>query len=287
MKTEEMRRLWMKVSTQRPLIHCLTNVITVESCANAVLGLGAIPVMAHHIEEVEEITGHSQALLCNLGATEYMEQMKRSAAVAKGKHIPLVLDPVGVGSSGFRRRFCLEQLAQWQPLVIRGNASEMQALFEDRRTVNGVDAEPYFTSGDNVPCDQPHDHTQAERLKERCKMAAEMARLWDTMIMISGPTDVISDGERTVLIHNDCPALTRITGAGCIESAIIAAFMGVDRSLEALLTASVLLVVCAEQADLLTKRSGGGQQTFYQALLDQLSLPRAGELLANAKIEWL
>ncbi|MDO5100996.1 MAG: hydroxyethylthiazole kinase [Eubacteriales bacterium] len=287
MQAENMRRLWKEVAARRPLIHCLTNVITVESCANAILGLGATPVMAHHIEEVAEITAHSRALLCNLGATEYMEQMKCSAVVAAAEGIPLVLDPVGVGSSGFRRKFCLDQLSRWRPTVIRGNASEMRALYENRRTANGVDAEPCVTAVGDRPCDQGQCDPSTEILKELCQMAAEMARLWQTMIMISGPTDVISDGERTVLIHNDCPALTRITGAGCIESAVIAAFMGVEQSLEALLTASVLMVVCAERADDLTKRSGGGQQTFYQALLDQLSLPTACDLFANAVIEWV
>ena len=129
-----------KIQQIRPIIHCITNAVTVNDCANILLAAGASPTMAHHPCEVEEITAGTAALICNFGAISDYEAMKTAGKRAHALGHPIVIDPVGVSGSSYRREKCLELMKIIHPTCIRGNYSEIQALLHNCGTVTGVDA---------------------------------------------------------------------------------------------------------------------------------------------------
>lgn len=137
-----------QLRVQKPLIHCITNPISITQCANAVLAVGARPIMADHPGEVEEITAQSQALLLNLGniTDVRMASMQFSAAVAKQKRIPILVDGVGIACSKLRREYVQTLLEIATPTVIKGNYSEIQALWQDTYQSAGVDADGALTT---------------------------------------------------------------------------------------------------------------------------------------------
>ncbi len=124
-----------KIQQIRPIIHCITNAVTVNDCANILLAAGASPTMAHHPCEVEEITTGTAALICNFGAISDYEAMKTAGKRAHALGHPIVIDPVGVSGSSYRRKKCLELMKIIHPTCIRGNYSEIQALLHHCRTV--------------------------------------------------------------------------------------------------------------------------------------------------------
>ena len=127
------------VRAGRPVVQCITNIVTVNDCANALLASGASPTMAHHPEEMEEFARVTDALVCNMGATESLEAMLKAAEAARRAGHPLVIDPVGCASSSFRRKKCADLIEAAHPACIRGNAAEIRALAEGRNTGRGVD----------------------------------------------------------------------------------------------------------------------------------------------------
>ena len=161
------------VRNQQPLIHCITNPISINQCANGILAIGARPMMAEHPKEVREITETAGALMLNLGniTDARMESMKISMLTAKEKSIPVMLDAVGIACSKLRRDYIAELLEIGIPTVIKGNYSEVFALYHDAYRSSGVDADASIN---------------AEAITHA---AAELARKYHTTILASGKTD--------------------------------------------------------------------------------------------------
>ena len=132
--------LYNKIQEERPIIHCITNAVTVNDCANILLAAGASPTMAHHPLEVEEITAGTKALVCNFGAIADYEAMEKAARVAGELGHAIVIDPVGVSGSSYRREKCQMLIENIHPTCIRGNYSEIRALMEHCSTATGVDS---------------------------------------------------------------------------------------------------------------------------------------------------
>ena len=258
-----------EVRRKRPLIHCITNVVTVNDCANLLLAAGASPTMAHHPAEVEEVTAGCDALVCNLGATESYEAMEKAVVVSNRYAHPVVIDPVGAGGSGFRRDFFRNLLQVGQAACIRGNASEILALAENKNTVTGVD-------GGNCP-------------KHLAALAAkELAERTGSIVIASGERDVITDGKTTYLVDNGDVWMTKITGSGCMSSALLGAYLaavndimeqrsknalpsGVDREvLAACAEAVTVMGICGELAAEECRESGQGSMRFRMRLIDRL-----------------
>lgn len=233
-----------------PLIHCITNPISITQCANAVLCLGAKPIMAEHPKEVLEITGTSDALLLNLGnITDIrMKAMTISANAAKEQNIPIILDAVGVACSALRRNFAIGLIQSTNPDVIKGNYSEIYALYNEKYKSGGVDADlsldRAFMSG----------------------VSAELAKKHNCMVLASGKVDIATDGKKVIYISNGSPQLAKITGTGCMLGAICACCMAVSRDITAAVGACVILGVCGAVAE--TERGNGG---FMINLMDALS----------------
>ena len=198
----------MELENKKPIIHCITNIITVNDCANVLHAIGAAPVMAHHPKEVEEVTMSASALVINLGATEDFEAMQIAIKAADQVNIPIVIDPVGAGGITFRRTMFRKLLAIASPSCIRGNMSEIKALYFDFNTTIGVDA---------ISSNREENDAEIVRL---------FARKMGCIVVASGQTDIISDGEKCIFIESGTKMLTHITGAGCMSSAMIGGYLG-------------------------------------------------------------
>ncbi len=239
-----------RIRETKPLIHCITNPISINQCANAILALGARPVMAEHPEEVSEITLTSEALLLNLGniTDVRMDSMRLSAKTANENGIPFVIDLVGVACSDLRRKFAIEIIKLYHPSVIKGNYSEINALYDFEYKAKGVDSE---TKDKNFIS----------------KIAIEISKTYKAVVVASGETDVVTDGIKTVYVKNGSKQLAQITGTGCMLGALCACFMAVGSITDAVPEACITLGICGEQAN-----SDKGSGSFSIKLLDNLSL---------------
>lgn len=233
-----------------PLIHAITNPISINQCANAVLALGARPIMAEHPEEVCQITRTAAALLLNLGnITEIrMQSMAASARTAGKEEIPFTLDAVGVACSDLRRKYAYQLMGEVPPTVLKGNYAEIQALACPSYTASGVDGDQQLS------------------LETVAAAAAELSQRYGAVVLASGKTDLVCDGRETILIQNGTPQLGSITGTGCMLGALCSCFLAVCPPLAAAVSACVMLGVAGERAA--TDRGSG---TFQRNLMDQLS----------------
>lgn len=212
--TKGIQGLFTQVRTQKPLVHHMTNVVTVNDCANATLAIGASPVMATSIKEVEAMVSLANALVINIGTiqTEGFESMLVAGKAANAKGVPIVFDPVGVGATPFRNDKARQLLAEVDVAIIRGNASEIGALIDEDIQTRGVDA------GEMTRIDWG-------------QLAQQVAEHYHTVVVISGPEDHVSDGMRTVTVQNGDEWLLHITGTGCMSTSLIASFAGVSASM--------------------------------------------------------
>ena len=238
------------VKQTQPLIHCITNPISINQCANGILAIGARPMMAEHPKEVAEITRTAQALMLNLGniTDVRMESMLISANAARENGIPFLLDAVGISCSGLRREYAKTLLNTASPTVIKGNYSEIQALYRDSYRCAGVDADSNLDI-------QTIDHA-----------AVSLARSLGTVILASGKVDIVTDGKRLCHIHNGTPLLSHVTGTGCLLGALCAAYLSANPGMEAAIAGCAVLCISGELA-----RSDLGTGTFLCSLMDKLS----------------
>ena len=224
-----------QLKEQSPLIHCITNPISIMQCANAVLLLGARPIMAEHPDEVREITASAKALLLNFGnvTRDRLEAMAISYDEAVQKELPVVIDAVGVACSELRRSIvkkmiCISKRNPQAPMLIKGNYSEIRALFDNSYKSSGVDADKKLT------------------LEEMIDIAAKLAQ---NINAISGEKDIVSDGNKTAVIENGTKKLGSITGTGCMLGAVCASFFAVDTSIEAVVNATAAFGISGENAE--------------------------------------
>lgn len=251
-----------ELEEQEPLIHCLTNHITISDCANIALALGAKPIMAEHPKEAARITGQAAAVLYNLGniTDRRMEAILISGEEALQKKIPAVLDLVGTGCSRLRLCFAAKCLKTISPSIIKGNASEIKALAGLESHAKGIDA----GAADSV-CE--------ENLHDAVKMVAAAAKNLDCSLVLTGAYDLLSDGTTTYVVKNGCREMSRVTGTGCMLGVILAAFAGTGKKmdgkdpflLEKLAYAAAMFGICGEEA-----MEGYGPGTGRIRLFDQV-----------------
>ena len=235
----------------KPLVHQITNYVVMNETANATLALGALPVMAHAREEVEEMTAIAGALVLNIGtlSPHWVDAMIAAGKVANEREIPVVLDPVGVGATRYRTETAQRILDEVRVTVLRGNAGEVATLVGVEAEVRGV--ESIDAGGDAA------------------ELAARAAQSLGLVASVTGPVDHVSDGRGTIAVENGDPMLATITGTGCISSALTGCFLGVnaDRPLEAAAEALVALGVAGEEA----ARDAKGPGSFHVGLYDALA----------------
>ena len=234
---------------RHPLVHNITNYVVMNSTANALLALGASPIMAHAIEEVEELAELSGALVINIGTLSkpWIEAMFKAGLHAKAKGIPVVLDPVGAGASRLRTQTARELVQQVRPTILRGNASEILALGADGGGARGVDAQ--------------HTVSQARQT------AVALAQAHGMTVAVTGVEDYVTDGRREARIRNGHALMARVTGTGCAATAVTGAFAAVEPdAFQAAVAALVVFGLAGEWAASHAKHPG----SYGIALLDGL-----------------
>jgi hydroxyethylthiazole kinase len=235
----------------KPLIHQITNYVVMNETANATLALGALPVMAHAREEVEEMAAIAGALVLNIGtlSPHWVEAMLIAGRVANERGIPVVLDPVGVGATTYRTETAKRILDELNVTVLRGNAGEVATLVGVDAEVRGV--ESIASGGDPA------------------ELARQAGRQLGLVASVTGPVDHVSDGETVVAIANGHPMMAAITGTGCISSALTGCFLAVNR--EAPLAAAVEALVAFGVAGEDAASGAKGPGSFHVALYDELA----------------
>ncbi|MGL4496526.1 MAG: hydroxyethylthiazole kinase [Beijerinckiaceae bacterium] len=249
------------VRAGRPLVHNVSNHVVMNFTANALLACGASPAMVHAIEEVEEFVAISQSLVINIGTLDapWVTSMLAAAARAQALGKPWVLDPVGVGATRYRRETCAK-LLQHRPSVIRGNASEIIALAGGAASSRGVDS----TTAAN----------------DAIAAAQALAQACGSVVVISGETDIVTDGGRIAPVRGGAAMMTQITGTGCALSAVTGAMVAVTGDFfAAAQTACATFKVAAESARAAAPHGPG---TLAAAFLDALYSVGAGEIAARA-----
>ena len=208
-------QLRKRIKEEKPLIHCITNPISIHDCANVVLAVGARPIMAEHPAEVTGITASAGALMLNLGniTDARIESMKRSMRTAMENKIPVLLDLVGVACSDLRLDLAKELLSIGHAAVLKGNMSELLAVSGLPSHAIGIDA-----GGAGCPDCGKYGWTVSEVLRA-------FSRSNQAIVLATGKQDFVTDGERVVLVQNGSAALSGITGTGCMVGALTAAFL--------------------------------------------------------------
>jgi hydroxyethylthiazole kinase len=249
---------------RRPLVHNITNYVVMNETANAILALGALPVMAHAREEVEEMVGLAGALVLNIGtlSPEWVDAMVAAAAAANARGVPVVLDPVGAGATRYRTETAKRILDTIDVAVLRGNAGEVATLVGVEAEVRGV--ESVGVGGD--PAD----------------LAREAARSLGVVASVTGAVDHVSDGERSAAVANGHPLLAAVTGTGCMSTAMTGCFLAAkDDAFEAAVEALVAFGVAGEDAAAEAKGPG----SFHVALYDALAALDPATLSSRAEVD--
>lgn len=270
---EEMKRAWRAVQEKAPLVQCITNFVTVNDCANIILAAGGAPAMTMAVAEVEEAVRGAAALVCNIGTIESVEAMLLAGKEANRNEIPVVMDPVAVGSTQLRRDVAKILLENVHFAAIRGNASEIRYLAGQNTTGSGVDV----SAADTV--------TQ-ENLPQAMEMVRRLAEKTGSVIALSGVLDIISDGKRTAVLQNGCATMSRITGSGCMLTSLIGAFCGAlpQEPFLATCTAMAAMGIAGELAEELRLQKGTGNATFRTDLIDHIFLLTEEKLAEMANI---
>lgn len=253
-----------RVRRQRPLIHCVSNIVTANDCANLALAVGASPMMAQAPEEMEAICAIAGASVLNTGTPDE-EKFRACRAVAAAARQPVVLDPVGVGASPWRLAHVQQLLDGVSPAILRVNMGEARALTGDAGEEQGVDSP--------LPASR----------EARLAAAAELARRYRTAALLSGPEDIVSDGKRSWLVTGGSDQMSRVTGTGCMLSVLCGVFAAAepDAAVAAVL-ASAFWKVCARRAE--TMSGGRGSGSFRAALMDAAGALTAADAAREAEI---
>lgn len=244
--------IWTSLEAIRrtsPVIHNITNYVVMNSSANALLALGASPVMAHAEEEVEEMVSIAGALVINIGtlSPHWIRAMFLAAHKARSQNIPIVLDPVGAGATTYRTETARKLLSEFPPEIIRGNASEIVALIEHNAKTKGVDS--LLAS---------HDAVATAHL---------LSKTYGSVVCVSGATDYVIQGEEVIKVLNGHPMMTKVTGMGCIATALCAAFAAVNHQFaEATAHAMAIMGIAGEIAAERSPGPGSLQVHFFDTL---------------------
>jgi hydroxyethylthiazole kinase len=238
-----------RVREQKPVVHHLTNWVTINDCAQVVKTLHASPVMAHAPEEVAEMTGIASALVLNIGTltVSLVEAMKVALDRANQKQIPVVLDLCGAGATALRDQKCFELLQAGRVNILKGNASEVARIAGLNVHTRGVDS--------------------AEISQDRVALASQLARARQATVVITGKEDVVADPTRTWLVKNGHPMMAHVVGTGCMAASVIGAFAAVEVDL---LTAAAAGLSCYEIAAELAAQGAPGPAAFKGRLFDSL-----------------
>ncbi|MBS4189554.1 hydroxyethylthiazole kinase [Bacillus sp. FJAT-49705] len=243
-----------KIKIQNPLVHHITNNVTINDCANVTLAIGGSPVMATSIEEVADMVNLANALVINFGTIDdqTFDAMILAGKAANEKGIPVIFDPVGVGATPFRTKKAQELLNKVSVSIVRGNATEVYALIGGDAQTRGVDAGKIPLSNETL--------------------ALKAAKDLKAITVISGQLDVISNGEETISIANGDIWLTRITGTGCMTTSLIGCFASITKDFFSAAIAGMSVMSLSGERAKSRLKENEGIGTYRVMLMDEISL---------------
>ncbi|WP_055666777.1 hydroxyethylthiazole kinase [Desnuesiella massiliensis] len=263
---EKLSKLLTLVKEKKPLVHHITNYVTVNDCANITLSLGGSPVMADDSLEVEEMISIASSLVINIGTlnSRTIESMLLAGKRANSLDIPVILDPVGVGATNLRTETAKKLLKEINFSVIKGNMSEIKVLSGMDSIVRGVDSTEDTENGEEI--------------------ALKLSQKLGSVIAITGAKDIISDGKNICFIENGHPILAKITGTGCMSSSLTGAYCGVTKDYyTATIAAIATMGLCGEMAEASLK-SNYHLGSFKVALIDSIASLSPKDLFNGGKL---
>ncbi len=271
-----------QIKEKNPLTHCITNSVTINDCANAVLAIGGSPFMAEDAEELEEVVTIADALVINIGklSKEQINSMNVSAKAANETDTPIILDPVGVGVTELRNKTTMDLINNYNMAAIRGNITEIKSIAK----LVGVIDENNTAKGVDVNID---DIITEENLSANGEIIRELAEKLDTTILASGPIDILSDGKTTIAIDNGDDMMPLITGSGCMLSSIVGSCIGGSTPLEGSLVAILAMNIAGEKARAKVDEKDEGTGSFRAYLIDYLYKTNAESLINESNIRIL
>lgn len=257
-----------KVMLDRPLIHCITNHITINDCANVVISAYGKPIMAEHCGEVSDITASAKALAINIGniTDNRMKSIMISGKTSYEKEIPSIIDIVGVSCSTLRLNFAIDFIDKCRPSIIKGNMSEIKAIFGLDTKSKGIDV-------------NDEDITNEDTISNNIYIVKELALKTNSTVVATGAIDIISNGNQTYIIENGCEELSRITGTGCMLNVLIATYISSKDIINSAILGTVVMGICGELA-----KGAEGTASFKIELLDNLSTIKDEDILEKIKV---
>ena len=268
-------KMFENVKKTTPLVHNITNYVTVNDCANAILACGGSPIMADDVDDARDITAICSSLNINIGTLNkrtipaMLEAGKRACELGH----PVILDPVGAGASQLRTQTAKELMETVKFTVIRGNISEIKALALGEGNTKGVDADVA-------------DAVTDETLQSVVSFAKNFSVKTGAVIAITGATDIVANGEKAYVIKNGHPMMSKITGTGCMLSAITGAYIGAnpENPFEATAAAVCVMGICGERAHNRLKKEDGNS-TYRNYIIDEIFNLDKEKLKEGAKFE--
>ncbi len=271
-------KMLTRVREKSPLVHNITNYVTVNDCANIILATGGAPLMADDAKEVEEIVAISSGLYLNIGTlnTRTVESMLLAGKKANALGKPVILDPVGVGASELRNETARKLLENVKFTVIKGNSSEIRALYNNTKTTGGVDV-------------QEEDIITDDTLDSAIAFSKKAAIKFNSVVAMTGTIDIITDGRLVALCRNGHSLMAQITGTGCMLGSMIATYCGgqPDKAFEGAIHAVSHMGIAGERAarKVLEQNLGTGHFRIY--LIDEVGLMTEEILKEGAHIEFV
>lgn len=264
------------VTVKSPLVHCITNYVTVNDVANILLACGGSPIMADDLKDAEDITSICNALVINIGTLNErtIATMLNTGKKANTLSHPVVLDPVGAGASALRTSTTFKLLDSIKFSVIRGNVSEIKTVSQGSGTTKGVDADV-------------SDIITDDNLDEAITFAKSLSIKTGAVIAITGAIDIVANSNKAYIIRNGHPMMSKISGTGCMLTAIIAAYCAAnpENLLDATAAAVCVMGLCGELAYDKILKNDGGTSTYRTYIIDAMSKIDATLLQGGMKLE--
>lgn len=273
MENEEIKTYLNNLKEKNPLIHCITNYVTVNDVANSLIAIGASPVMADEPSESGEITAISNGLLINLGTLNLntIKAMQNSIKIANSLNLPVVLDPVGVGASTLRNETAINFLKEYKFSIIKGNISEIKFLNGEKSISKGVDASSKDLNDD---------------ILNRVNLAKELSKKTDAAIVITGKIDVVAFKDEAYLLKNGSSLMGKFSGSGCILGGICTAFLASNTDpLKSAIMGVLTECIAGELVRGKNVLSDMGSMKFKNGLIDEIYLIDDKKIQDLAKIE--
>lgn len=257
-----------RLKEEKPLVHCISNYVTINDCANILLAIGAKPIMADAIDEVGEIECQCSALVINIGMISYekIESIIEAGKIANKVGIPIILDPVGINVSRFRKNAAIKMLKKLNITAIRGNASEIRCLCGLKTQSKGVDS--FETMSED----------------ESKEIIITVSKKYKCIVAMTGMVDYITDGKRIVRISNGNKMMSYVSGTGCMTSALIGGFLGsCDDYFLSVVAGIMIMGIIGEKAlDMLKENEGSG--TYKVKIIDAAFNLKAFEIMERGQV---